>query len=45
MKVDLDKPNELFDQKSNRINVISDDSVDVTERSTTPNESKSEVPQ
>ena len=45
MMVDLDEPNEIFDQKSNKINIISDDSGDDADRSATPNESEREVSQ
>ena len=43
--VDLDDPNELFDRKSNKINIISDNSGNDADRSATPNKSESEVSQ
>lgn len=43
--VDLGQPNELFDQKSNNINIINDDSGDDADRSATPNKSESIVSQ
>ena len=43
MMVDLDEPNELFDRKSNQINIISDEIGDDGDTSATPNESESEV--
>ena len=45
MMVDFDDPNELFDRKSNKINIISDNSGDDADRSATPNKSESEVSQ
>ena len=39
--IDLDQPNELFDRKSNKINIISDNA----DRNATPNVSESEDPQ
>ena len=41
--VNLNEPNQLFDSKSNHIDIISDDSGDDADRSATTNESKSEV--
>ena len=41
--VKLNEPNELFDWKSNHIDIISGDSGDDADGSATTNESKSEV--
>lgn len=45
MMVDLDEPNELFDWKSNKINIISDESGDDGDRRATSNGSESEISQ
>ena len=41
--VNLDEPNQLFDWKSNHVNIISYDSRDGADGSATINESKKEV--
>lgn len=43
MMVDLDDPNELFDRKSKKINIISDESGDDGDRRATSNESESQI--